>query len=196
MTGGIRLVENRAANLNTVTVSGYDFETAYRTAMPFGLNGNLTLRALVNYAPHNNTYNPLTRLTTENSNILNAQPKLGYNLGVGYDNDRIDFNLQFRGFGKRRGNPLIYNADGSLNASTILGPEDAGYVVTANNTINQNRFAAQVVVNTSLNVKINDKLSVFGNIDNLLDVEPPALTTSNVYDLIGRRYRVGVRVQL
>jgi outer membrane receptor protein involved in Fe transport len=34
------------------------------------------------------------------------------------------------------------------------------------------------------------------NIDNLLDREPPDLATNaNVYDFLGRRYRIGVRLQ-
>jgi outer membrane receptor protein involved in Fe transport len=42
--------------------------------------------------------------------------------------------------------------------------------------------------------KVNENISAFLNIDNLLDKQPPELATAAVvYDMIGRRYRFGVR---
>jgi iron complex outermembrane recepter protein len=188
--GGIRILEANNLNLNTLTVSGWDFETAYQRPMPFGISGNLTVRALLNYAPENTTYEPLTRVTTENANTLGAQPEFAGLIAVGWEGNRVDVNVQFRGFGERRGNPIL---DGSPN--TVLGPEDAGYNPANNNTVNKNRFAGRVYVNPSLEVRVNDNISVFANIDNLFDEQPTGLTTNSAYDLIGRRYRLGMRAR-
>jgi outer membrane receptor protein involved in Fe transport len=191
-TGYIGLIAPTQSNLNFQQVEGYDFEMGYR--MPL-LGGNFTVRGLVNYQPHNFTISVATKQRTENANILNGQPKLGYNLSVGFDKGRFGVDTQVRGFTGRRGNPSIYNADGSLNSSTVLGPEDAGYVVTNNFTITKNRWPGQFTVNPSARYKITDGVTVFANIDNLFDVGPPALSVSNVYDLIGRRYRIGARAE-
>ncbi|MBY6224534.1 TonB-dependent receptor plug domain-containing protein [Ferrimonas balearica] len=43
---------------------------------------------------------------------------------------------------------------------------------------------------------INDKVSVRGGIRNLFDKVPPGYTVNPIYDLVGRRYYVGLNVQL
>jgi outer membrane cobalamin receptor len=187
--GGIRIITNRTSNLNTLTVSGFDFEVDYRRPMLFDLAGSISLRALLNYEPENRTYNPLSGITTENADTLGALPQVAGQVNLGYQRDRLFVNVQFQGFGPMRGNPLLYNSP----TPTILGPEDPGYDVTAANSVNKNRFAGNVYVNPSVEVAINSHLSIFGNIDNLFNVGPPALTVNSQYDYIGRRFRIGVR---
>lgn len=194
-TGGISLLEPLLLNLNKQVVEGYDFEVAYR--MPLGA-GNFNVRGLLNYQPHNYSINTFLNLKTENANIIGGSPKLAYNLNLGYDVGRWNTTVQIRGFGERRGNPIVYRADGSIDPSTILGPEDAGYAARLNpsandNTISKNRYPGQYTINPSVSFRVNENISVFGNVDNLFDVEPPELTSSSIYDLVGRRYRLGVR---
>jgi outer membrane receptor protein involved in Fe transport len=188
--GGISLLETKSANLNRVTIHGYDLEVAYRRPMLFGIGGNLSLRTLINYAPENKTFDPLTGITTERAGSLTA-PKLAATVTLGWNNERVNANVQFRGFGERRGNALLFNSP-----NTVLGPEDAGYNVANGNTVNRNRYAGRIYVNPSVDVKINDAISAFANVDNLFDAGPPPLTANNLYDLIGRRFRVGVRARL
>ncbi len=193
--GGIDRLEPLLLNLNLAKVQGYDFEVGYQHLLG---PGSFKVRALVNYQPHNYTINTYLHQKTENENTLASQPELAYNLNVGYDVGRWNMDVQIRGFAERRGNPVIYNADGSVNSATILGPEDAGYAArfntsTNDNTISKNRYPGQYFVNPSVTYKVNDNISAYVNIDNLLNVEPPDLTVSSIYDLIGRRYRVGVR---
>jgi hypothetical protein len=182
-------------NLNQQLVKGYDFEVGYR--LPLG-RGEFSARGLLNYQPHNYTIAGLNigvPIKTENANTLGNSPRLAYNISVGYEVGRWNATVQLRGFGERRGNPAIYNANGSYNAAMVLGPEDAGYDAanTALNTINKNRYPGQYTVNPSVSFKLNNNLGAFLNIDNLFDVGPPPLAVSSIYDLIGRRYRVGVR---
>jgi outer membrane receptor protein involved in Fe transport len=195
----ILLLEPLLLNLNKIAIQGYDFEIGYRGH--FG-PGAFTARALINYEPHVQLLNAYLGQTTEAANVLaqqggqqgaGGQPKLAYNLLFGYEVGKVDAAVQIRGFGQRRGNPIIYNPNGSVNASTILGPEDAGYNAANANTINKNRWPGQFTVNPSVTYRFTDKVSAFLNIDNLFNVGPPALSTSGIYDLIGRRYRLGVR---
>jgi iron complex outermembrane receptor protein len=196
---GISLLEPLLLNLNRITIQGYDFEVDYRGNIG---PGAFTVRALINYEPHVQLLNAYLGQTTEAAGVLGqiggqqgagGQPKLAYNLTLGYDAGRVETVVQIRGFTQRRGNPITYNADGSVNSSTILGPEDQGYNPANANTISKNRYPGQTTVNPSVTYSINDHIRVFLNVDNLFDVQVPALANNSIYDLIGRRYRVGVR---
>jgi outer membrane receptor protein involved in Fe transport len=201
VNGGLALVAPTALNLITQTVQGYDFEMGYRMPM---LGGNFSVRGLVNYQPRNRSFNPIFNVTTEAANVIGNQPLVGYNLSVGFQKGKWNTDVQIRGFTGRRGNSILYNPDGSVAISatvsntalyTVLGPEDQGYVAGNAGTVSKNRFAGQYLVNPTVNYKITDKIGAFLAIDNLFDVDPAALSTNAAYDLIGRRYRLGVRAE-
>ena len=217
VAGGISLLEPLLLNLNRITIQGYDVEVGYRRSIG---PGTFSVRALVNYEPHVQLLNSYLGQTTEAANVVGqiggmqgagGQPEVGYNLSFGYGVGRFDTTVQIRGFGRRRANPIVYNADGSVDSTTVLGPEDgaayaariatalagggaaAGTLAATANTVSQNRLPAQFTVNPSVTFRINGNISAFVNIDNLFDVGPPPLLTNSIYDLIGRRYRAGVR---
>jgi outer membrane receptor protein involved in Fe transport len=209
VASGIQIIGAPNENVNRLVVQGFDFEAGYNQRIG---PGRFTARGLINYQPHNQLVTFSTGQSTERANTLGSQPKFSYNLSFGYDVGRWNTNLQVRGFGSRLGNNVIYNADGSINANTILGPEDgaaytarvasaaasgaaaAGTVAASTNTINKNRWAGQYFINGSVNFDVNSKVSAYLNVDNLLNRKPPELATSAaLYDFIGRRYRVGVR---
>jgi outer membrane receptor protein involved in Fe transport len=76
----------------------------------------------------------------------------------------------------------------------VAGGGAAGTVAASTGTTSKNRWPGQYFLNSAVQYKVNDHVSGFLNIDNLLDRQPPALATSAaVYDFIGRRYRIGVR---
>ena len=197
--GGLALVAPTALNLITQSLLGYDFEMGYRMQ---ALGGNFSVRGLLNYQPRNRSLNPIFNVTTDNANVLNNQPRVGYNLSLGFQKGKWNTDVQIRGFTGRRGNAVLYNADGSVAISptisntslyTVLGPEDQGYVASNAGTVSKNRFAGQYLVNPTVNYEVTEKIGVFLAVDNLFDVDPAALSTSPAYDLIGRRYRAGVR---
>ena len=189
--GGIARLEPLTLNLNKAELNGVDYEVGYRGRLG---PGAFSVRALVNYQPHNYSINKFTGQKTETANTIAGQPKLAYNLSATYIVDRFNFNVQVRGFAERIGNNIIYNADGTVAATSVLGPEDAGYTAARANTISKNRYPGQYFVNPSVSYKVNDKITAFVNIDNVFDKSPPPLTTSAIYDLIGRRYRFGLRM--
>lgn len=195
-TLGIAFLRNQSTNVQTLKINGWDLEAAYKWSNAFGGPGALNLRGLINYAPHNKSYNPLNGTTTEQAGTLAAQPKFSGNFSIGYALDRLSAQVQMRTFGKLRGNNVIYNADGSIASATVLGPEDEAYNVASATSISKNRYSGRTYVNPSAQFKLTDKITLYGNVDNVLNTAPPPMTVSAAYDLIGRRYRVGVRAQL
>jgi outer membrane receptor protein involved in Fe transport len=214
VASGILIIGVPNDNLNRMVVQGFDYEISYGHQVG---PGRLTVRSLMNYQPHNQTITFATGQTQESANTLGGQPKFGYNVSLNYRVGRWASNLQVRGFGARLGNNVTYNADGSINSGTTLGPEDgaayaarvasaaavvvggvtvaqAGTVAASTNTINKNRWPGAYYVNGSFNYDVNEHVTMFLNVDNLLDKQPPSLAlNASVYDFIGRSYRFGVR---
>ncbi len=78
-------------------------------------------------------------------------------------------------------------------------------VSTGNNpTINYNHMAGAFYVDVGGSYNITDQMQAYFKIDNLMDRDPVASPQTNtgldtnpaLYDIIGRTYRVGVRVNL
>jgi outer membrane receptor protein involved in Fe transport len=81
----------------------------------------------------------------------------------------------------------------------------------AKDTININRVPAYVYLSLNghyrFNLQDGHKLELFGVINNLLDKDPPMIpsgaagginessTNGQIYDVVGRYYRVGIRVR-
>ncbi|MGC3979720.1 MAG: TonB-dependent receptor [Steroidobacteraceae bacterium] len=193
---GIAFVKNQSTNSQTLKINGWDLEAAYKWANAFGGPGSLNLRGLINYAPHNKSYNPINGITTEQAGTLAAQAKVSGNLSIGYTLDQLSAQVQLRAFGKLRGNNVLYSPDGSINAQTMLGPEDDAYNVASSTSISKNEYGGRIYVNPSVQYKLTDKITLYGNVDNAFNTAPPPLTVSTAYDLIGRRYRAGIRAQL
>ena len=214
VASGILIVGVPNDNLNRMVVQGFDYEIAYSHAIG---PGRFSVRSLMNYQPHNQTITFSTGQTQESANTLGGQPKFGYNVSLNYNVARWTAGLQIRGFGRRLGNNITYNADGSINSGTTLGPEDgaayaarvasapavvvngvvvaaAGTVAASSGTINKNRWPGAAYVNGSFNYDVTKQVTLFLNVDNLLDKQPPGLAlNASVYDFIGRSYRFGVR---
>jgi outer membrane receptor protein involved in Fe transport len=95
-----------------------------------------------------------------------------------------------------------YISRGKVDA-TYVGPEDAGYVPTSAFSINTNRVPSRFYTNFSVAIDVikRDKqsLQLFGAINNLFNVNPPARFNGNAnaiyYDVLGRAFRMGVRVK-
>lgn len=199
---GIISQYNISQNINALKVEGIDFELGYRRQVG---PGTFNIRALANYAIHNQQVNALVGRTFENAGSANGTPKWSGNVTVGYDVESFRFDVQVRGFTSvKYDTATLYNIVGGT--SLLLGPEDAGYAaalaVAANaNTINQNRFAGRVYTNLNFAWDVNKQFTFFGVVNNLFDVQPPkyaAIAITNgarnlSYDLLGRSYKVGVR---
>jgi outer membrane receptor protein involved in Fe transport len=92
--------------------------------------------------------------------------------------------------------PTLVGLDG-------LTPGTAAYNTTAalSNSVSQNHWPAALYFNTSIAYDFwqeNDRRAqVYFNIDNLFDKQPPIVAISisgSPYDLVGRSFKLGVRV--
>jgi iron complex outermembrane receptor protein len=95
-----------------------------------------------------------------------------------------------------------YISSGVLNA-LYLDPSDEGYATTTVNTINDNSVDSVVYfnLNASYSFGQDGRFQVFGQVNNLLNEEPPSapqlqFPSNPVYfDLVGRTYRAGIRFE-
>jgi iron complex outermembrane receptor protein len=93
-----------------------------------------------------------------------------------------------------------YIPRGILNRNWI-GPQDEGYSPFLPNSVSNNRIGSRFYMNLNARVKLlgegDQKVELFGGINNLFDRDPPPnlrYTGNGLYfDPIGRTYKIGVR---
>ena len=95
-----------------------------------------------------------------------------------------------------------YVSEGKKHA-TRLGPQDEGYDPNAADSIDDNRVPSYVVWGASGAWAFDwhgTRLELFGGVENLFDKDPPLIgsgiggTNPVFFDTVGRRYRLGLRV--
>lgn len=198
----LTLVQVLSLNVAELKTSGLDAELSYRlplSNLSNALPGTINFRLFGTY---------VFDLTTVNAGVAvdragafgNMQapagvPDLTLNGLISYEVGPVLLSAQVR-----------YLSGGKYDA-TLLGPQDAGYAPTLNNSISDNRVPAAAYVNTTIQFDVGKSggpdFQVFGTINNLFDKDPPrspALNGTNpvntvYYDVIGRTFRVGVRAK-
>lgn len=85
---------------------------------------------------------------------------------------------------------------GGLNDANLVGPDDPDYNPASPISIADNIIEGRFYVNMSANYQLNDRVEVYGVVNNVANTEPPFPYTGSVgfYDKIGRTYKVGVRM--
>jgi iron complex outermembrane receptor protein len=180
--GNISTVVRTNINLSRLQTSGVDGEISYATPLDrfFGnLPGTIDLRLLTSYVDKYITDDGTTSINT------------GGVTGTGGPHWRAMASLTYE-----NGPFRLYVED------RYVGPG----LYDVNLTYNNNHVDSQTVVNTSVQYTLkNDgdrQLQVFGTVNNLFDSNPPVApynfifgspTTASVFDVLGRRYTVGVR---
>lgn len=184
---GISLVRQTPVNAGTQKMRGLDMNLAYNTSLAgIGVGGRLTLNAYGSYIDRFTISNPATPLQ---QNLFYTVPQFRYNVRAQYSNDRFSTYLQLTGFSSTRYNQLA------------VGPEDPGYNPASAQSISSNRFPAYRYLNAGFTVFAGAarKYQLFMTVDNLLDRDPPGnvfFNGANVYDMIGRTYKLGVRLKI
>ncbi|HWL48208.1 MAG TPA: TonB-dependent receptor [Sphingomonadaceae bacterium] len=173
-------------NLASVKLQGFDFALNY--AMPIGSDASFYVNALVNYNLHAKV-NPGTGVVVDRAGEIGSKravglstggsPKLRFTLSTGVELGAFNIGTQLRYIGK-----------GTYNNEWTSGVQ-----------INDNDIGAVVYADLTAGYKINETIELFGAINNLFDKDPPpvpnaqSLATNPVYyDMIGRSYRIGARV--
>lgn len=184
------LVEVRQQNLNlgTYKLRGLDFEARYATDLG---NGTLGLGAVASYLIHKKIA-PTGAAVTDVAGELGGRngggmPDFKATLSANYEAERWGAFVQAR-----------YIDGGVYDAN--FGPEQLSK--------EENSIGAVVYVDMSVKYKLNGFIGtgteIYAGVDNLFDRTPPiapvdfisnGATNASIYDVIGRRYYVGVRAR-
>ena len=190
------LVEIRNVNVNLqwLKVRGLDIEAAYNLPLSgfSELPGAFNFRLLATHTFENTTnlFGTLTDRVGETGSAV-GQPDWLASLMVGYQNGGFQANVTAR-----------YISSGVLNA-LYSDPTDEGFNPALPNTITDNHVASATYFNLNGSWAFGEsqRYQVFATVNNVADKAPPMAPqlqypSNPVYfDLVGRSYRAGVRVQ-
>ncbi|TPG52657.1 TonB-dependent receptor domain-containing protein [Sphingomonas glacialis] len=196
----ITSIEIKPTNFVSIKTQGIDFEGSYHHELGAG---TMSLRALASYAIGLKTNNGVAAITDDAGQNTGGLTKWTYRFTAGYD---------FRsGFGAslvaRGVSPGVYN-NNYIVCSTNCPASSSDY-----HTVNTNRIPGAFYFDLNANYTIKShgsQFELFVAVKNLLDKDPvlvaigptgnntPAYPQTNrsLYDVLGRVYRVGVRVKL
>ncbi|MBU3076658.1 TonB-dependent receptor plug domain-containing protein [Sphingomonas quercus] len=186
-------VNTQPFNFAKLLAEGLDIEATYQFVNPLGLDGRLTLRALATHVIHN----------TQDSGIPGSIPidSAGVNSGATpnwkllgmqtWATDKWRFTLQERWF-----------SDGVYNSTYIVCQTNCPVSTSNNRTIDNNTMKGAFYVDVSGSYSITKSIEAYFKVDNLFNRDPepsPATNTGidlnpQLYDVLGRMFRLGVRV--
>ncbi|OYY90222.1 MAG: hypothetical protein B7Y45_08950 [Sphingomonas sp. 28-66-16] len=190
-------IELKPINFVTIESQGIDFEASYRRPL-FG--GTMQLRALVTKAISLYTDNGIDFPTQAAGQNSGSVPSWTYRLTAGYDTGPWGFQLVGRGI-----------SGGVYDNSFIVCDTNCPVSTVQNRTVNRNDIAGAFYLDLQANRTFQlgpVKAQAFVSIRNVLDTDPvlvgngptgnntPAYpqTNRNLYDVLGRVFRMGVRI--
>jgi outer membrane receptor protein involved in Fe transport len=190
-TNGIASVAQSFFNLDSQKTNGVDFELAYSPQVSL-VPGEFKIRTLANWIDHFS----ITDQGITVDRIGEVVPKWNVNAQADY---RLK-NLTITSTATWK--------SGRLLDATYRDPSDPGYVATDPNSINKNHFPSAWYLNMGFSYNFGGLIPhsgaqfvLFGNVNNVLDRAPPWGATyaangfgGTQYDLIGRAYKLGVRL--
>ena len=184
---------NPSLNLNTLITRGWDFEADYR--LPLGSEDSIGVRVLATVVKD--------LITVDTAGV--AVDRAGQNgSGVSQPSGLPDYTIN--GYLSYQGDPIsaqlqIRHISSGRYSVTNIGPDEEGYSPLLPNSINRNRVPAVTYVNFNFQLRVNDQFEFYGVVNNLLDKQPPNYLPSSygptnavLYDVLGRSYRMGVRL--
>jgi outer membrane receptor protein involved in Fe transport len=197
-------------NAASVVTDGFDIEAGYMFDLQdYDVPGQFTLRSLASHISkfllNNGPLIPNTMANQEfagyiNSSRVSGPAALSYGQSGGtvftwkldetqsYQNDVWGFNLTERWFapGTSQLKNFLVCQPGTCPAPTIQTP-----------TINFDKVDAVFYLDAGANWHVNEKTQLYVKVDNIANTMPPddGLNTpaNDVYDVIGRMYRIGMR---
>lgn len=193
-------IEIKPTNFVSLESSGVDFEASYRREIGAG---NLTLRALASHAIELNTDNGVTLQTNAAGQNTGGLPSWTYRFTAAYD-----FNSGFSIQGVARG-----VSGGVYNNNYIVCTTECPLSTADRRTVNLNSIPGAFFfdMNASYNFEVAGvKTQAFLSIRNLTNKDPvlvgngptgnntPAYPQTNraLYDVLGRVFRMGVRIKM
>ena len=171
-TGTITDVFATSQNLAKFETSGFDIEASYRIPQFAGLPGMMSFRALATY---------VDKLVTKTGTNTNDTAGDVGDAIAGLPNWRANFDIDY------------ITEDFSLNArARYVGGGDFNDQLDIVN----GKISARTYIDLGAEFSVMDNFTLFGNVRNLFDKDPPLVTTTyNAhYDVVGRFFTVGGRV--
>jgi outer membrane receptor protein involved in Fe transport len=188
-TSNITVIRSAPANFQSIKLRGFDVEASY--GMPL-FSGDLDLRALINYTDKldlvdgTNTTHFAGNTELISINGVGGTPHWRFTTSAAYTTDAFKLALTGRYVG---GGKITQENDG-------LPTENSG--TTDKQSVN-GRLYFDISGEVTLIDDGNQRVALFGTIQNLTDNDPPITayngyaTTRSLYDMIGRVYNLGVR---
>lgn len=182
-------------NAGSIKTHGIDYELSYQRPHPFGLHGNLVLRALATNIQDYTTTNALPGTIAVQSAGANsgATPDWKALFVQNFSTEKYSLTLQER-----------WVSDGVYGTQYVVCSAGNCPVSTTNNpTIDNNTMKGATYVDVAGSYNINKSTVIYFKIDNLLNVDPVASPQTNtgldinpaLYDTLGRFYHAGVRMK-
>jgi outer membrane receptor protein involved in Fe transport len=204
-SGATQPAQVNVAPLNSAldSVSGLDVTARYTHPL---LEGTLAWDLVGTYMDQQTrtalgiTYDRAGALGGSPDTYASGIPKLKANLAATYSQDAVSFTVQGRFIGSAvlsngtQGQPRLVSA--SLSPSGVLTRGDIRGLV------DDNGIDAVAYLDLRASYRWTDTVQFYGAMDNVADVSPPIVATtsggnlpnSGVYDVLGRTFRIGVRV--
>lgn len=192
-------------NFATQKAQGIDFEMSYRTPLDrisSKLGGDFLFRAMATHYLKDYTDTGLgVPIEEAGQNTGSSPPNWLYRMSATYSNDPVSFTLTGRGISSG----VYSNAYVECTANCPASTPD-------NRTINNNRIKGAFYVDANLTYQFSvagEESQIFLNVSNLFNKDPavvasgpdgssPSIPATNqaLYDLLGRTFRVGLRVKI
>lgn len=194
-------------NLARQTSRGLDFEASYRkhlAPVPV-LDGIFTARVLATHFLENKLNNGITPATNNvgtNSDgvggvVMQSLPKWKYTADFGWEQGPAKLGFTVRGV-----------SSGVYNTSYIQCSSGCPAATTANPTIDNNHIPGAVYLDSNVSYKLPDGIETFLVVKNVLNTAPvqtaygpsvgadPVPVSPNLYDVLGRTFRMGIRFKM
>ncbi len=195
--GTITRITNPNLNLNTLITRGWDFELDY--SVPISTGADLGFRVLATYVKDLitvDTAGVATDRAGQNGSGVSQPsgvPDYTINGFISYNSDPFSAQIQVR-----------HISDGVFQVTNI-GPGQAGYDPMLPNSVSDNLVGSVTYVNLNAQYRLwqdgDRNLELFGVVNNLFDKDPPnnlpssfGPTNNVLYDVVGRSYKVGLRL--
>jgi outer membrane receptor protein involved in Fe transport len=190
-TGFIQQVDNRVLNISQARSRGVDVETSWRRALSlFGGSESIAIRLLGNYSLETSTTSDLARTIdlAGQTGQVGGSPRWQVNLSVAYRRDNLQLSIH-----EQLISSGIYSALNVLDGPGSIDDNSVGGVAYTN-------------LRAEWRPAAFPGLSVSAHVANLFDRAPPPAgdwgfggsipTNESLFDALGRRYSIGLRVEL
>ncbi|MFT6645186.1 MAG: iron complex outermembrane receptor protein, partial [Patiriisocius sp.] len=196
VSGALVSVDSGASNENQIETAGMDIDVQYNTELAQindNLRGNLNMSLLYTYIDEYDTIGILSGQVTDSQGEI-EQPEHRWNLTSTYSIDDLAVVWRMRYWDEVK--------DSNTPGTSTFGFDSLGFGPSINEK------DAVFYHDLSAAYDVTEQVNVYFGINNVLDEDPEILaqgsnygspginTNGNAYDVIGRRYYAGIRVDL